>query len=99
LAATDLMGEEVLARLDYPSYFEMVDQPVLSTRAAILERLCRDGLAITAGDDHWDVTNLGAILFSRKLNDFETLRRKAIRVVVYKGQDRTETIKEQPGAR
>ncbi len=51
------------------------------------------------GDDRWDVTNFGAILFARKLADFETLARKAIRVIVYRGKGRTETIKEQEGAR
>ncbi|MFA5027466.1 MAG: ATP-binding protein, partial [Candidatus Methylomirabilota bacterium] len=45
------------------------------------------------------ITNLGAILFARKLGDFESLDRKAIRVVLYKGSSRIETLKEQPGAR
>ena len=36
---------------------------------------------------------------SLKLSDFETLARKAIRVIVYKGKGRTETVKEQVGAR
>ncbi|MEO8661788.1 MAG: ATP-binding protein, partial [Bryobacteraceae bacterium] len=38
LAAQSLTGEEVLARLDYPSFFEMLGQPVASTRPAILDR-------------------------------------------------------------
>ena len=99
LAATALMGEEVLVRLDYPSYFEMLEQPVLSTRSAILDRLRKDGMILGGDSDRWDITNFGAILFARKLTDFETLRRKAVRVVVYKGTNRTQTIKEQPGLR
>jgi ATP-dependent DNA helicase RecG len=99
LAATALMGEEVLARLDYPSYFEMLGQPVLSTRAAILERLSKDGMILGGENDRWDVANLGAVLFARKLTDFESLQRKAVRVIVYKGTNRTQTIKEQPGNR
>lgn len=47
----------------------------------------------------YDVTNLGAILFSKRLEDFKGLKRKAIRVIVYKGTTRLETIKEQIGAR
>lgn len=45
-----------------------------------------------------DITNLGAILFASKLSDFETLKRNAIRVIVYKGKDRLETVLEQEGA-
>jgi ATP-dependent DNA helicase RecG len=99
LAARNLPGEEVLARLDYPAYFEMLEQPLPSTRAAILGRLEKERMVQPVGDDRWDVTNFGAILFARKLTDFETLARKAIRVIVYKGKGRTETIKEQEGAR
>lgn len=99
LAARNLPGEEVLARLDYPAYFEMLEQQVPTTRAAILSRLEKERTVQQVGDDRWDVTNFGAILFARKLGDFETLARKAIRVIVYKGKGRTETIKEQEGAR
>jgi len=99
LAARALTGEEVLARLDYPSYFEMLGQPVASTRPAILERLQKETMIEALGDDRWDVTKLGALLLARKLADFETLAHKGIRVIVYKGTNRTETIKEQVGGR
>jgi len=97
MATRGLSAEEALAKLDYPSYFEMLEHPVPSTRSAILARLETECMIRRAGDDRWDVTNFGAILFARKLSDFETLARKAIRVIVYKG--RTETVKEQIGAR
>ena len=99
LAAQSLTGEEVLARLDYPSFFEMLGQPVASTRPAILERLQKESMIQPVGGDRWDVTKIGALLLARKLADFETLSRKAIRVIVYKGKSRIETIKEQVVAR
>ncbi len=99
LAARALAGEDVLARLDYPAFFEMLDQHIPSSRAAILSRLEKECMTQSLGDDRWNVTNLGAILFARKLADFEAVARKAIRVIVYKGKDRTETIKEQEGSR
>lgn len=74
LAARGLSGEEVLARLDYPAYFEKMEQPVPSTRVAILSRLETERMGQRAGDDQWDVTNFGAILFARKLADFESWR-------------------------
>jgi predicted HTH transcriptional regulator len=47
----------------------------------------------------WDITNLGAILFARHLHAFHTLRRKAVRVVQYSGNGRTETLREQMGVK
>jgi len=98
LAAFGLTGEEVLARIGYPSYFEMLERPLPSTRSAILSQLQSEGMIHPTGEDRWDVTNLGAVLFARKLSDFETLARKAVRVIVYRGKGRTEAIKEQVGA-
>ncbi|MCY4326162.1 MAG: MloB, partial [Rhodobacteraceae bacterium] len=43
----------------------------------------------------WDILNLGAILLSRNLEDFLTLRRKAVRVIQYSGTGRIETIRER----
>ncbi len=43
----------------------------------------------------WFITNLGAILFAKRLEDFRTLSRKAVRVVQYQGDGRIQTLKEQ----
>jgi predicted HTH transcriptional regulator len=45
----------------------------------------------------WDITNLGAILFAKDLNQFKGLARKAMRVIVYEGKGRLKTIREQTG--
>ncbi len=47
----------------------------------------------------WNITNLGAILFSRDLNEFKTLARKAIRIVVYEGKGRLKTLREKSSQR
>ena len=46
-----------------------------------------------AGD--WNITNLGAILFAKRLEDFSGLRRKTLRVIQYAGKGRTEALREQ----
>ena len=92
-------GEEVLKLLDYPAYFDLLDLPLPDGRAAILNTLEGDGLiqACEAGD--WNITNLGALLFAKKLDSFSSLKRKAMRVVHYKGRGRTETLREQIGGK
>ena len=85
--------------LDYSSYFELLKRPVPETRDGIIAALAADRL-VTSGDaGGWNITNAGALLFARHLADFPRLERKAVRVIQYRGSDRTETIKEQPGAK
>ena len=65
----------------------------------------RKDLSLLAGDNlirvceagGWSITNLGAILFAKSLDDFSSLKRKAMRVIQYRGTNRVETIKEQDG--
>ena len=45
----------------------------------------------------YGITQLGAILFAKNLNDFSGLNRKAIRVIVYNGKNKIETIRERIG--
>jgi len=94
IAAPGMTSDEVLARIDYPQYFELSGLSLPANRAGILERLAVDHLIVPRGGDHFDITNLGAILFAKNLNQFEGLTRKALRVIQYKGNDRLATIKE-----
>ncbi|MES9857407.1 MAG: ATP-binding protein [Sedimenticola sp.] len=92
-------SEDVLKAFDYPAYFDLLDIPLPESRDGILRALKGDDLirADTAGG--WDITNLGAILFAKRLDDFRSLRRKAMRVILYRGTSRVETIKEQVGTK
>lgn len=98
-AAEKLSADEVLKQLDYPSYFDLVDRPLPDGRTAILDALAADRLIESAGGGYWNVMNLGAILLAKQLSDFGRLQRKAVRVIVYKGKGRVETLREQTGTR
>ena len=45
------------------------------------------------------ITNLGAILFAKYLNEFDLLSRKSIRVIKYKGRNKVDTEREQIGGK
>ncbi|MFY9810134.1 ATP-binding protein [Aquabacterium sp.] len=98
-AAEKLLSDEVLKLLDYPSYFDLIDRPLPDGRSAILDALAADRLIEPAGGGYWNVLNVGAILLAKQLSDFGHLQRKAVRVVVYKGKGRVETLREQTGAK
>lgn len=99
LAAERVEEDRVLKLLDYPSYFDLMDLPLPEGRRGILEALEADELIQPDEAGSWSITNLGAILFARNLSSFGGLRRKAIRVVEYKGKTRVETKKEQEGVK
>jgi len=95
VAIENVGPDEVLRLLDYPTYFDLLEQPLPADRGGILRALEDDQLIRRCEAGGWNITNLGAILFAKRLNDFHTLRRKAVRVIQYRGVGRTETLKEQ----
>lgn len=88
-------GDDVLRLLDYPTYFDLLERPLPANREGILDTLRDDRIIRNSNAGGWDITNLGAILFAKRLDAFHTLRRKTVRVIQYRGTDRTETLKEQ----
>lgn len=99
IAQTDCSEDEVIGRLDYPAYFERLSLPLPADRGGIIRRLEEDRLIVRNDAGHHDITNLGAILYARRLSDFPTLARKAVRVIVYKDKTRIVTQREQEGTR
>ena len=95
IALAHVDAPTVLARLDYPSYFELLQQPLPEGRAGIITSLIDDRLIVPDATGHYDITNLGAILFARNLGDFRSLSRKALRIIAYESNDRLKTIREQ----
>jgi ATP-dependent DNA helicase RecG len=98
-AAEQLLASDITALLDFPSYFDLLRQPMPENGRSLLSSLQGDNLIQPTATGRWDITNLGAILFAKRLDSFGPLQRKAVRVVRYRGSSRVETIREQPGGR
>lgn len=93
VAVQFVTGDEVLSRLDYTSYFTMIRQPLPDNRSGIFDMLLADRLIAQDVGGHWNITNLGAILFAKRLGDFSpSIARKGIRFVAYDGLNRTTTV-------
>jgi predicted HTH transcriptional regulator len=95
----NVTGQRVLELIDYPGMFDLLGIPLPEGRAAILEKLVQERVIVAEATDRFSITNLGAILFAKKLVEFETLSRKAARVIVYKGRNRVEGLREQVGTK
>ena len=97
LAVDNISSEDVLRLLDYPSYFDLLGLALPDNRDGILSRLSDERMIIQNPAGKWSVTNLGAILFAKKLDDFKHLKRKSIRVIEYKGNNKVQPLREQEG--
>ena len=99
VAMTQISSEQITQLIDYPAYFDLMNRPLPENRSSILQALAADELIHPTNSGAWDITNLGAILFAKQLHQFPSLRRKAIRVIQYRGSSRIESVREQEGIR
>jgi ATP-dependent DNA helicase RecG len=98
-AIEGLVGDNALLLVDYQGYLDLTRQPLPIGTSGLLERFEQEKIIKGRDDGLFDITNLGGILFARQLDAFETLSRKAVRVVFYQGNNRVRTRKEQTGGR
>lgn len=95
IAKENLTIPEVLALLDYSTYFSLTKQELPSETQQFVEKMEQHGLVKKVFDNSYDITNLGAILFAKNLRDFSTIKRKSVRIVMYKDDTRVNRLKEQ----
>ena len=91
-------ADDLLKKLDYPMFFELLDLPLPDNRSGILEKLEEENIIVPTSEG-FSVTNLGAILFAKNLHFFPALERKIVRVVVYNDDTKLYAIKEMPGSK
>lgn len=93
IAAPFLSGDEVLARLDYVSYFDLTGQPLPDNREGIFDKLKADRIVQADVGGRWGVTNLGAVLFAKRMGEFPpAIARKAVRFAAYAGANRAAPV-------
>lgn len=98
LAKENLSASDITKYLSSETYFDLLKIPYPSNQEGVLEKLMTEGL-IFKSKGGYAITNLGALLFAKQLNDFESIARKALRVIVYRGKSKVETEREQIGVR
>lgn len=89
-----LDSDEVVQLLDCQKYFDLLGLPLPSTRELILEKFSGENF-IKKDVVGYAITNLGAVLLAKDLRSFSGISRKAVRVIVYEGNNRIKTLKDQ----
>lgn len=99
IAKHDLDLVTALGMLEYSTYFDLAKMPQPTNAEGICYYLEEEHILEKQDNGLYAITNLGAILFAKRLSDFPRLSRKAVRVVQYKGSNRLNMLKEYDGTK
>jgi predicted HTH transcriptional regulator len=97
IAMEGVGGKKVLSLLDYSKYFSLTKQELPSDTEKFLEKLEQHKIVRKVFRDSYDITNLGAILLANNIQDFDSIKRKSVRVILYEGGTREKRNREQEG--
>jgi len=89
-------NEDVIALLDTQRYFELLKIAYPSTREAVIEKFVIEKF-VKSTSSGFAITNLGALLFAKNIQEFDTVKRKAVRVIQYAGKNKLNPIREYEG--
>ena len=92
-----LSDTELAEKLNVEPIFNMLERPATTTFKETLTWMAGERFIVREPAGGGYVTNLGAIAAARKLVDFPDLSRKAVRVVVYDGLNKSKTKQEREG--
>lgn len=90
IAAHNLTFDRLFDLIDVPCFFERIDSPLPKDEHQILQVLADSELITAADSSYWNITNAGAILLAINLQDFQTLKHKAARLIQYQDNKRVE---------
>ncbi|MCD8345094.1 MAG: putative DNA binding domain-containing protein [Oscillospiraceae bacterium] len=94
-ATSNITEEEVTELLDCAAYYTLLKLPLPTNRSAMIHKMLDEGFITEMDNGNYEITNMGALLLAKNLNDFRSLKRKAIRVIQYKGNGRTTALREK----
>lgn len=91
----DQRYEDIIRLLQVDAYFTLLKIPQPTEKDAVIHYLNEDRIIHKQDNGLYSITNLGALLFAKDLNEFARLGRKSMRVVQYKGKNRLLLQKEE----
>ncbi len=94
----NLSSNEIIQLLSTETYFDLMKLPYPSNRESVINKLVEEDIVIQTGESY-GITKIGALLFAKQLSEFKEVYRKTLRIIVYKGNSKVETEREQIGIR
>lgn len=94
-AISNIQLQDIPHYLNYEMYFDILNMPIPTSIDKYAHYLVEDSIIAKQDNGLYAITNLGAILFAKKLSKFPRIGRKAIRIVQYDGLNRLTILKEE----
>lgn len=91
----DQRYEDIIRLLQVDAYFTLLKIPQPTEKDAVIHYLNEYRIIRKQDNGLYSITNLGALLFAKDLNEFARSGRKSMRVVQYKGKNRLLLQKEE----
>lgn len=98
-ASVLLPDDELISLLNTEAVLKLVEKPPPTSSAEMLDWLSAERFISREPSGGGYVTNLGAIAAARDISRFPDISRKAVRVVLYDGMNKSKTKLEQEGMR
>ena len=95
-AKQNLDGQDVIQLLDTQTFFDLLELPYPTDQVGVLQRLESERL-IRSDSGGYAIVNIAAVLLAKNMKDFEGIKRKAARVVVYSGDSKLKTESDLTG--
>ncbi len=95
-AKQNLDGQDVIQLLDTQTFFDLLELPYPTDQIGVLQRLESERL-ICSDNGVYAIVNIAAVLLAKNMKDFEGIKRKAARVVVYSGESKLKTESDLTG--
>ncbi len=86
---------DALRLIDYTTYFDILKIPQPIDAMGIAHYMIEEEIFIKQDNGLYAITNLGAALLSKRLDDFPKISRKAVRVVQFSGNSRLNMLREE----
>ncbi len=93
IAKEGVSDSDIITLLDFDRFFQLTGETRPKTQGGMLERLAQEDF-LSKRKGKLNITNLGAILLARSLNDFPKLKKKAVRIITYDGNNRLHALKD-----
>lgn len=98
LAIENNSAQDVVRLLDTQAFFDLLELPYPSSQEGVLDKLLAEKLIFTSATG-FDISKLAAILFAKDLGCFDSIKRKAPRVIVYQGENKLDTKSDKIGSK
>lgn len=87
-ALSGCTDEDIARLLDMQSYYDLKEQPFPSTRSEAINTFIKKRFVLR-DKGAYSITNMGALLFAKRLDEFGDLQRKTVRIIVYDGNSKS----------